>query len=158
MSENASDTAGAGENNDQGNGFKAPATQADLDRIVGDRLARERAKFADYDDLKVKAGQAETFQSRIGELETLNGDLTTKIQGFESAKERAGIVADIAKATGVPADALRGDTAEELQAHADALKALFKPSAPVIPGQGNAPSSSGSDELREFTKKLFNKD
>ncbi|MGI9091550.1 MAG: hypothetical protein ACR2GG_10660 [Gemmatimonadaceae bacterium] len=37
--------------------WKPPASQADLDRIITDRIARERAKFADYDDAKAKAGQ-----------------------------------------------------------------------------------------------------
>ena len=39
-------------------------TQEDLDRIVQQRLAREREKYADYDDLKAKAQQAETDQER----------------------------------------------------------------------------------------------
>ena len=37
--------------------YKAPASQADLDRIIADRLARERSKFSDYDDLKRKASE-----------------------------------------------------------------------------------------------------
>jgi hypothetical protein len=37
--------------------FTAPASQEELDRIITDRLARERAKYADYDDLKTKAQQ-----------------------------------------------------------------------------------------------------
>lgn len=35
--------------------WRAPASQADLDRIIQDRLNRERAKYADYDDLRAKA-------------------------------------------------------------------------------------------------------
>lgn len=35
--------------------YAPPATQADLDRIIGERLAREREKYADYTDLKAKA-------------------------------------------------------------------------------------------------------
>lgn len=35
--------------------YTPPATQADLDQIVEKRLARERAKFADYDEVKAKA-------------------------------------------------------------------------------------------------------
>ena len=35
-------------------------TQADLDRIVQDRLRREREKYADYDELKAKAAEAES--------------------------------------------------------------------------------------------------
>lgn len=44
---------------DAGGDYKAPASQADLDRIISDRLARERekvaAQYADYSDLKKKA-------------------------------------------------------------------------------------------------------
>lgn len=38
-------------------------TQADLDRIVGERLTREKAKFADYDDLKTKAAKADELEA-----------------------------------------------------------------------------------------------
>ena len=37
--------------------FKAPTSQAELDRIIQDRLSRERAKFADYDKFKEAAGK-----------------------------------------------------------------------------------------------------
>jgi hypothetical protein len=39
-------------------------TQADVDRIVTDRVTRERAKFADYGDLKKKAAAAMSEQER----------------------------------------------------------------------------------------------
>ncbi|GAB2567467.1 hypothetical protein [Leucobacter ruminantium] len=41
--------------------YTPPATQADLDRIVESRLARERSKFADYDDLKKKAAEHDAY-------------------------------------------------------------------------------------------------
>lgn len=44
-------------------------TQADLDRIVSERVARERTKFADYDDLKARASEAKTAEERIADLE-----------------------------------------------------------------------------------------
>ncbi|MCL2737203.1 MAG: hypothetical protein FWD75_11385, partial [Propionibacteriaceae bacterium] len=34
-----------------------PASQQDLDRIIQDRLSRERAKYTDYEELKTKAGE-----------------------------------------------------------------------------------------------------
>lgn len=37
-------------------------TQADLDRQIGERLARERAKYADYDEVKRKALELEEIQ------------------------------------------------------------------------------------------------
>lgn len=35
--------------------FVAPSSQEELNRIIGERLARERAKFADYHDIKTTA-------------------------------------------------------------------------------------------------------
>jgi hypothetical protein len=37
--------------------WKPPASQADLDRIIQDRLARATAKFKDYDQIKAEAEQ-----------------------------------------------------------------------------------------------------
>ena len=37
-------------------------TQADLDRIVADRIRRERAQFADYGDLKTKAQELDALR------------------------------------------------------------------------------------------------
>lgn len=42
---------------DEGFAFVAPANQEEFDRMVGARLARERQKFADYEDLKAKASK-----------------------------------------------------------------------------------------------------
>lgn len=43
--------------------YEAPASQADLDRIISDRVARERAKYADHADLKAKAARLEEIES-----------------------------------------------------------------------------------------------
>lgn len=56
-----------------------PMTQADIDRIVQDRLARERAKFADYDDLKEKA-------SKFDELDAAS---KTELDKAREAAQRA---------------------------------------------------------------------
>ena len=148
-------TAAAGETNDQGTEFKAPATQADLDRIIQDRVARVKNQYADYDDLKAKAGQVETFQSRITELEATNTELDGKVKTYETEKERASLVSAVAKDKKVPADALRGNTREELEAHADTLAELFKPSGPIIPGQERTPDKVTENPMREFTRDLF---
>lgn len=41
--------------------YTPPATQADLDKIVESRLARERQKYADYEELKQKAEEYEKY-------------------------------------------------------------------------------------------------
>ena len=50
-------------------------TQAEVNSIVADRLTRERAKDAEYDDLKTKAQQFDTTKA---ELDALNKELAKK--------------------------------------------------------------------------------
>jgi hypothetical protein len=69
-------------------GYIPPSSQADLDRIINDRLARERAKFADHADLKAKA-------ARLDQIEAANAtDLekavkAAKAEGENEAATRA---------------------------------------------------------------------
>ena len=64
--ETPNNVEGGGQQPAAGTGF----TQAEVDRIVGERLTRERAKFSDYDDLKTAAGKlAEIEAAQLSELE-----------------------------------------------------------------------------------------
>jgi hypothetical protein len=56
-------------------------TQADVDRVVADRLARERQKFADYDDVKAKA-------ARLDEIEAANATEAEKLAAKADAAEK----------------------------------------------------------------------
>lgn len=49
-------------------------TQADVDKIVADRLERQKKKFSDYDDLKKQAGQAKTVEQQVSELQQALAD------------------------------------------------------------------------------------
>lgn len=82
-------------------------------------------------------------------------ELATKLQAYEAEKERAALVSEVATAEGVPSSALRGNTREELEAHAKVLAELIKPSGPVIPGQERTPEKVGDSSFREFTRNLF---
>lgn len=68
--------------------FTPPATQEDLDRIVGQRLSRERAKYADYDDLKAKA-------EKFDEAESATKSELQKLQ--DAIAERDAKLADLPK-------------------------------------------------------------
>ena len=45
-------------------------TQADVDRIVKERIARVEAKYADYGDLKKAAEGAKTVEQKLADLES----------------------------------------------------------------------------------------
>ena len=81
-------------------------TQADLDRIVGERLTRERAKFADYDEAKkaaeelkaLKASQlseTEKRDARIKELETTQKAAEEKVKAAEAETAKRLIRAEV---------------------------------------------------------------
>lgn len=84
-------------------------TQADVDRILKERLAQERKKYADYDTLKAKVqeveaaslSEAEKTAKRLQELETQNQQLASERQELSI---RAAIT-EAAAAAGLPADA-----------------------------------------------------
>lgn len=126
-------------------------TQADVDRIVRERVKRERDKFADYDDLKVKAGSATTLEERVAEIEKSARESVRRAEVAEVANEKG--------LTPTQAKRLVGNTREELLADADELIADIgaqKKQNNVSPREGNTPKSS-DDPMREFTRGLFSR-
>jgi hypothetical protein len=130
-------------------------TQADVDRIVADRLKREReatkTKYADYDDLKAKAEGAKTAEERMAELE--KEIATTKHEALKRRVQAAHKISD------EDADLfLTGTDEESLTAQAKRLAAREderKQKNNVSPREGNNPKASGDDPMREFAKGLF---
>lgn len=132
-------------------------TQADVDRIVADRLKREReatkTRYADYDDLKAKAEGAKTADERIAELE----------KSIESANREA-LRRRVQAAHGISdedADLfLTGTDEGALTAQAKRLadrESERKKGNNVSPREGNNPKSGNGDPMREFTRGLFAK-
>lgn len=151
--------AGA-EQDQQGQTF----TQADVDRIIRDRLAQQaKNKFGDYDELKTKAGESQTLEQRVAEMEA-------RTQAAEAEALRARVAAEFGVSTkkgpkGEPSDAdlfLTGSDESTLTAQAQRLSAREedrKKQGNYAPKEGQSPSSSdGNGDLRDFTKKLFNKE
>ena len=157
VSENTENTAVAGEQVEQvaeEQGFRAPASQEELDRIIQKRLERERSRYADYDDVKARA-------ERAAELESVAEDLRKRVEAFESKEARSALVRKVAVDNGVDHELLsemRGDSEEELTAQAKRLAERLKPVAPVIPGQAKSPENAPRDESHEFMKRLLGKE
>lgn len=142
-------TAVAGEQNDEQVQEKvkefAPITsQADFDKAIQDRIARERAKIpADYNDLKAKATEFEKWQESQKTEAEKQAERLAEIER-ENAELRTGkIRAEVAAAKGVPVELLSGDTKEALEASADALIAFRgeQASGPYVPAEGKTPAA-----------------
>lgn len=143
-----SDSGEATPDEAKGPEFEAITSQEALDQIISKRLERERRKYADYDDLKAKAAQADDTASKLAQAQA-------RLDQIEADQQCAQWRSQVSEETGVPAELLRGNTLEELQAHGEALKDFVrKPSAPILPKQGDAPTSSLTAEQR-LVRELF---
>ena len=131
-------------------------TQADIDRIVEDRLKRERAKFSDYDELKAKAdklteienanrSEAEKAAEKAAAAEKRAADAETRAMRLEVAAEKG--------LTPAQAKRLVGATREELEADAaDILESFPSSSSGATPPPSERPSQDlkgGSDPTED---------
>lgn len=140
------DQAGDGKEQEQ---EQQTFSQSDVDRIVADRLNRERAKFADYDDLKKRAAGQKTAEDRITVLEdqlakTQREALRRRVQAAHSISDED---ADLFL-TGVDEAALTA------QAKRLAARESERKKTNHVPREGANPPPA-DDEMREFVRKTF---
>lgn len=153
-------TPGGDGKQDAGKTF-TPEQQAEVNRIVQERVQRVEAKYADYGDLKAKADGAKTLEDRLG---TLESELSTTRS--EAARTRVAAKFGISTekgSKGEPSDAellLTGsdEAAMTLQAERVAGRvADQKKDGNRAPKEGRAVTTTtdGDQELREFARNLF---
>ena len=137
-----------------------PEQQAEVNRIVQERVQRVEAKYADYPDLKAKADGAKTLEDRLG---TLESELSTTRS--EAARTRVaarfGISAEKG-AKGEPSDAellLTGSDEEAMTKQAERVAGRIadqKKGGNVARREGNTTTTPDKDkDMREFTRSLF---
>lgn len=136
--------------------FKPIETQEELDRIIQDRLNRQKEKYSDYDKIKARNAELEekigTLESTIEESgnaakthEQTVAELNAKIAGYETSSLRT----RIALQNGLPldlADRLVGEDEESIKADAERLAAFVKPKPPVPPLKDNEPSLKDGED------------
>lgn len=115
-------------------------TQADLDRVVADRVARERKKYEGHDDFKAQAAELATLrESQKSEMQKLADQKATAERQASEAQAAAQAantellryrVAAKAKLSPELAERLKGGTEEELLADAKELLKLVGPQGP----------------------------
>jgi len=129
-------------------------TQDEVNQLVGQARTDERrkvaAKFADYDDLKTKAGTAETAEERIANLER-------EIVASRTEALRAKYAADVPEKL---RPLLTATTDDDLKAQRDLILQGVEDRkkrggvAPKEGGSADTPSDARDDE-RQFVRGLF---
>lgn len=143
---------------------EAQDTQADAAEGVEATETVETEPAQDGTDWKAEARK---WESRAKENKTAADErdehaarvaaLEAEVEGFRAAEQIRKDTAEVAKEHGVNPDLLRGSTRDELDAHAQALKAALdaRSAPPVISSQGKSPGSTPADPNREAVRKLF---
>lgn len=132
-------------------------TQSELDAIVRDRLARERGKYADYEELKSKATKfdeaEEASKSELQKATEKANALEAQLTALTKEKETNELRSKIAVELGVPAGLLTADTEEELRKQAEGILAFAKPTEyPSVRDAGEVTKTAGMSTKQQFAK------
>ena len=152
-SANAEDAPiGAGSDENLPAGDSRTYTQEEFEAAL-EAAVKERTAGAIRERVDRANKQKKELSSENKELADQVRSLTAKLEEFQSREQIRELTEKIAKETGVPADLLRGNTEEELTAHAEAPKGYIdKPSAPFVGSDGFA---AGNNEQRQNVQDKF---
>lgn len=130
-------------------------TQEDLDRVVTDRLDRERKKFGDYEELK---GKVTTLTKELEDSKTSWGTEKSELEGkLKKAileTEKVKIISEF-KLSDELAEFVEADTAEDMRKRAEKLAKGIKPGAINIDKE-EKPDEKGNHS-KVIAGKLFGK-
>lgn len=139
--------------------FTPITTQEDLDKIIKNRLDRERAKYSDYDTLQTKIEELEkeklNLQSTIDGYKKSDSNNISKISDLEkkvSEWEMTSLKQQVALRCGLPFelhDRLTGVDEESLTEDAQRL-ASFMNTSKIIPLKDTEPVETGNSLTAAF--------
>ncbi|NMM93480.1 hypothetical protein [Bifidobacterium oedipodis] len=94
--------------------------------------------------------KAKTSGEAVGKLTERAETAEKALADMKTAQQRLDWRNTAAKATGIPADLIRGDSEEEINAHAEALKSYLstigRPTAPTVPNPSGTPKTKSRND------------
>lgn len=139
-------------------------TQEELNRFVTKRVKQERAKYADYEELKEKAAKFDEITAAQGteliKLQEESAQLKEKIKGMEAAEQLRLTREKISKDTSIPVELLTETTEEALLNQANLLSDFIKqqPGFPTVKDAGEVTptkSRTTAEAFREYMIKAL---
>lgn len=134
-------------------------TQADVDRIVQDRLAQQaKNKFGDYEALKTEAGKSKTLEERVAEMESRASK--AEQDALRATVAAAHGISTKKGANGEPSDAdlfLTGTDEATLTAQAERLAgraAEQKKHGNFAPNEGKSTNAPKADPKLEWLRSV----
>lgn len=139
-------------------------TQAELDKVVADRLARERQKYEGYAELKEKAAKFDELEAasktELQKATERAEKLEKELNSLKKAEEVRAIRAKVAKEENIPENLLTGETEEACIEQAKAINAYANPNGyPVLKDGGevqNVVKGGTKQQFADWMDKAFN--
>ena len=136
-------------------------TQEEMNKVISERVQRERAKYADYETLKEKAAKydqnEEASKSELQKAMEKAEKLEAENKSLKRQREVETIRNTVAGKVGVPASLLHGTTEEECTEQANAILEFAQSNGyPEIKDAGETRVSSKhttADQFAEWMKK-----
>jgi hypothetical protein len=152
----------AGEPNN-GKSEEKTFSQADLDRVVADRLKREQGKYSDYADLKAKASkldeektksESEKLAERVAAAERRAIEAEAKVLKVDVAREKG--IANPRWLSGTTREELEASATEYLSDHPSAANGNGPaPAKPVEDLRGGGEPAEGPDpDIRKIVEAI----
>lgn len=145
------DTTTQNEDNSTAEKLEKTFTQAELDKVIADRLARERAKMPPQDKLKAfeewqKSQQTEAEKAAEREKEyQAQQSRNTELQR-ELAVIKAGVKAEDAEYVLFKVGKMEGEFADNLKAFLAENTKYTEPETTTVEGMKHKPPKSGDDD------------
>ncbi len=106
-------------------------TQAELDKVVADRLARERQKYEGFEDLKAKAARLDELEAasktELQKATEKAQKLETELNNLKKAESVREIREKVATEKGIPVSLLTADTEEDCVKQAEGILSFANP-------------------------------
>lgn len=136
-------------------------TQEEVNALMGDLRKKERAKFSNYEEYKAAAERLKEIEEKdktnLQKATERAEAAEAKLAERDAADAIAKAARDVANATGVPVEALRGSSRDEIEAHAEVLKPFFaKDAAPSVnTGSPSTDEKGSGDPLRDAINQML---
>ena len=139
---------------------EAKFTQEDLDRIVKERLTREREKYGDYDALKAKAVKfdeiEEASKTELQKATERATALQSELDALKNAEKVRLMREKVSQDTGVPASLLTAESEEACKSQAKQILEFSRPAGYPAVRDGGEARTSAKRTTRDSFAEWFN--
>ena len=139
-------------------------TQEEVDKLIGERLFREREKYADFETYKEKAAKydaaEEASKTELQKAQERAEKLQAQLDGMLKADGVRKMREKVSQETGVPVALLTAEDEEGCKAQAQGILDFSKPARASVPDRGEVrpgPGGSTAKQFEDWFKNNFSK-